>query len=169
MTDFGCQTWYGGRFLLFTYDVASDDTNRAMFDPYTLAHCVGGCLQFIFIPPAWIEPRPSEMRLLGLNLVVHIAFEVLENTPCIIQFCRQTTVDSEYKGDSVVNSVGDVIGFLAGYGACIATARVWGWWSAVITLCLYLSVFLWFYLPEACKPSRTERSPARRSRESNST
>jgi hypothetical protein len=70
---------------------------------------VGGC-QFLLVPPPGVWAWEHAFLL---NLGLHAAFEVVENTPPVIRWCRSATVDKDYKGDTVVNSLGDLVTFAA--------------------------------------------------------
>jgi len=79
----------------------------------------------------WLAARrwPVERRL-TVALVVEAAWEILENTPMVIDRYREATIALGYTGDSILNSVSDVammaLGFLA--------ARRLPLWAAILLL-----------------------------------
>ena len=72
---------------------------------------------------AWVLPRwPLAWRFI-LALGFEALWEVVENTNLIIERYRAATASLDYLGDTVVNSLGDIASFAAGF----ALARAAGW------------------------------------------
>ena len=102
-----------------------DETSQHLLDPYSLDHLTAGMMQYIVIPPggpltklAGMRQRSNLQRVLWwfvINLVVHVLWEFVENTPCVIYYLRSSAVDPAYIGDSVINSISDLILAMAGY------------------------------------------------------
>jgi hypothetical protein len=95
-------------------------------DWYSFSHVVHG---LIFYALLWLVARrmPVEWRLL-LAMLVEASWEIVENTPMVIDRYRTATAALGYAGDSVVNSLSDIammaIGFLA--------ARKLPLWGAIL-------------------------------------
>src|SRR5678815_5702992 len=93
----------------------SPKTSQMLADWYSLSHIVHGLL---FYAALWLVARrwPVERRFL-VALLVESAWEVTENTPLVIDRYRETTAALGYSGDSVINSLSDILmmclGFLA--------------------------------------------------------
>jgi|SRR5438552_4439428 len=93
----------------------SPKTSQMLFDWYSLSHIVHGLL---FYAALWLvaRRRPVEWRFLAA-LLIEASWEVVENTPLIIDRYRATTAALGYSGDSVLNSMSDIlmmcVGFLA--------------------------------------------------------
>lgn len=93
----------------------SPKTSQMLADWYSLSHVVHGLLFYAFL---WLLMRrsPVAWRFLAA-LLIEACWEVIENTPLVIDRYRETTAALGYSGDSVVNSVSDMlmmcIGFLA--------------------------------------------------------
>ena len=83
-------------------------------DWYSLSHVIHGLL---FYPATlWLlRKRPMGVRL-ALAVAVESAWEILENSPIIIDRYRTATIALGYSGDSVLNSMSDIgmmtLGFL---------------------------------------------------------
>ena len=93
----------------------SPKTSQMLADWYSLSHIVHGLL---FYAGLWLVARrwPAERRFL-IALLIEASWEVIENTPMIIDRYRATTAALGYTGDSVINSLSDILmmalGFLA--------------------------------------------------------
>jgi uncharacterized protein DUF2585 len=93
----------------------SPETSQMLADWYSLSHVVHGLL---FYAALWLVARrwPAQQRFLAA-LLIEAGWEVIENTPFIIDRYRETTAALGYSGDSVINSMSDIlmmcVGFLA--------------------------------------------------------
>ena len=99
---------------LWSGDVQSDQNSQQLADPYTLTHVTHGVLLVGLVGLAW-PSLPIRMRVV-IALAVECAWEVFENTDAVIQRYRATTVSLGYYGDSVLNSVGDILAAALGCG-----------------------------------------------------
>ena len=91
-------------------------------DWYTPSHIIHG---FLFYGLGWLilRRRPPGERLI-VAVVIEAAWEVLENSPIIIDRYREATIALGYTGDSIVNSVADVAWMALGF-AFARRAPVW--------------------------------------------
>lgn len=103
-----------GQFGLLTVDIWSDAMSQRVADPYSLSHVLHGVL---FYGLLWFvaRRRPWGHRALAA-VVLEAGWEILENSPIIINRYREVTIAIGYVGDSVLNSLSDVgmmaLGFL---------------------------------------------------------
>ena len=77
-----------------------------------------------------------------INFALHCLWEFIENTPCIINGFRKQGFP-EYTGDSVINSVGDLMVFSFGYISSWALCE-YVHWGAVIGLIIVFQVIASF-------------------------
>jgi hypothetical protein len=106
----------------------SPKTSQMLADWYSLSHIVHGLL---FYAALWLAARrwPVEWRFL-IALLVESAWEVTENTPFVIDRYRETTAALGYSGDSVINSLSDILMMCVGF----FLARKLPVWAAVVLL-----------------------------------
>jgi Protein of unknown function (DUF2585) len=93
--------------------VQSSENSQHLTDWYTFAHVLDG---FGFYLALWLVgwTWPPLLRLM-LATMLAVAWEIFENADFVIDHFRLETVALGYRGDSVVNSVGDVIACTLGF------------------------------------------------------
>jgi Protein of unknown function (DUF2585) len=103
----------------------SPRTSQMLADWYSLSHAVHGLL---FYAALWLVFRrwPVEWRFVTAMLI-EAAWEVTENTPMVIDRYRATTAALGYSGDSVINSMSDILMMALGFLA----ARKLPVWAAI--------------------------------------
>jgi hypothetical protein len=72
-------------------------------------------------------------------VMVEVGWEVAENTNTVIEAYRESTISLNYYGDSIMNSVGDVIAFALGYTAAM---RLPVWLSVLAFLTVEAALLL---------------------------
>ena len=120
--------------------VSSSENSQHLSDWYTFSHIIHG---FGFYGLFWLIGRRFGWSL-GLRLVLAIAlesaWEILENTPMIINRYRATTIALDYYGDSVLNSVADIGSMIVGF---VLASRLPVWLIVVLTIIMEVAVGLW--------------------------
>ena len=106
-----------GTVALWSGNIHSNQNSQQLADPYTFTHVTHGMVFYGVLRLAWLR-RPFAARL-AVATVIEVLWEVAENSPLIIDRYRETTVSFGYYGDSVLNSVGDVLFCIVGF--CIAS------------------------------------------------
>ena len=96
-----------GRFLLWVGDARSSDTSQHLFDPYSFTHVLHGFVFCWLI--GWLAPRLWWAWQLWLAVAAEAVWEVIENSDFVIQRYREGAGARGYFGDTVVNSLGDIM------------------------------------------------------------
>jgi hypothetical protein len=105
-----------GQVYLWTGDVWSSDNSQHWFDPYSFTHLLQGVVFCGIL--AWLAPRLAPLWRLWVALLIEALWEVFENSEFIIQRYREATAALGYEGDTVVNSLGDIL--MCGLGFWLA-------------------------------------------------
>ena len=120
-----------GKFGFWEGNIWSSEQSQRFVDPYTFSHFIHGIL---FYASLWLVARTLPVRYrLVCALVLEGAWEILENSPIVINRYRAVTISLGYVGDSVVNSMSDIA--FAGLGFLFAwRARLWMAIAVVVAL-----------------------------------
>ena len=115
---------------LWEGEVNGPGNSQHIADWYTPSHMIHGML---FFGGAWwlLRSRPIGLWLIAAT-ILELAWEILENTPMVINRYREETMALGYSGDSILNSVADggwmILGFL------IAARLPWKATAAIIIM-----------------------------------
>lgn len=103
-----------GRFGWLETDIWSSEQSQRVLDPYSASHVIHGFLFYGLL--RLFAPRLSMGARLVASIALEGGWEILENSPLIIDRYRAVTIAQGYVGDSILNSVSDVamaaMGFL---------------------------------------------------------
>jgi hypothetical protein len=109
--------------------VQSSENSQHLSDWYTFSHIIHG---FLFYAAAHYALRGKARNwALPLAVVVEGSWELLENSPIIINRYREATIALGYSGDSIVNSMAD-IGWMA-FGFLLAS-RLPAWVTIMLAI-----------------------------------
>jgi hypothetical protein len=111
----------------------SEKTSQMLTDWYSFSHAVHG---FLFYLGLWLVARrwPIEWRFLSA-LLIETAWEIFENTPFVIDRYRATTAARGYSGDSILNSMSDILLMCIGF---LLARRLPVWASVALVIIMEL-------------------------------
>ena len=104
--------------------------SQMLADWYSLSHVVHGFLFYAIL--VWLFPRQSDNRRFLFALLIESAWEIVENTPFIIDRYREATIALGYSGDSILNSASDIAMMAFGFWA----ARRLPVWASIALVAL---------------------------------
>ena len=109
--------------------VMSAENSQHISDWYTFSHIIHG---FAFYGLAWLIAGrlPLGWRLVAAVLL-ESGWEILENTDMVINRYREATIALGYVGDSVLNSVSDILFMVLGF---FFAARAPVWMTVVLAI-----------------------------------
>ena len=130
------------RFLVWVGDICSSNNSQQLFDPFSFTHILHGFLLFWIISLLFKKILPQLQILLAV--LSEAAWEVFENTPFVINRYRSETAALGYSGDTIVNSLGDLLCAFVG----ILIARQLGFRRSVIVF-LVVEVILLIWIRDS--------------------
>jgi hypothetical protein len=108
--------------------------SQMLADWYSPSHIIHG---FLFYAVAWwLWPRWSLAARFALSTAVEAGWELVENTPTVIDRYREATMALGYTGDTIINSMSDIA--MMGIGFWLAR-KVPIWVSVVAVVALELA------------------------------
>lgn len=129
-----------GYFEAWTSDTCSSNNSQHLLDPYSFTHVLHGFLFFYLV--ALVFKRLARSWQFVLAIALEAAWEVFENSSFVIDRYRTATAALGYQGDTVVNSVGDLLCAVIGF----QIARQVGIrWSLILFLLFELMLVLWIH------------------------
>jgi hypothetical protein len=101
-----------GHLALWNGDPAGPESSQQITDWYSWTHLEHGLLYYALL--RWLFPEAPFPLRLAMAVGLEAGWEILENSPPIIERYRQTALAAGYFGDSIVNSLSDTIMAMAG-------------------------------------------------------
>jgi hypothetical protein len=132
-------TYRHGPIRLWVSDVTSDQNSQQISDWYTFTHIIHGAAfcgaTHLAMPAAAIGLRAA------VAVAVEATWESYENTDMVINRYRSATIARGYYGDSVLNSMCDVLACALGFALA---SRVRWWWTVswIVAAEVFVAVFI---------------------------
>ena len=104
-----------GTIRFWVGEVNGPENSQQLADWYVPSHIIHG---FLFYLAGWLllgKRTEPGVRLI-LATAIEAVWEVVENSPMVIDRYREATIALGYTGDSVLNSVSDVLWMTLGFG-----------------------------------------------------
>jgi hypothetical protein len=127
-----------GALRVWQGDIWSAENSQQILDPYSFTHLLHGFIFFGLL--AWLAPRLLLPWRLWLALSFEALWEIVENTNYIIERYRGVTAAIGYQGDTVLNSLGDVMCFAVGF---LLARRLGARLSLLVFLIIEAALIIW--------------------------
>jgi hypothetical protein len=113
--------------------VQSSENSQHLADWYTFSHIIHGLIFYFGAHLLWrrwklFDGAPTRWAL-PIAVILEASWEVLENSPMIIDRYRSVTASLGYSGDSIVNSMADIGWMVLGFW--LAAKLPWKWTLAL--------------------------------------
>lgn len=132
------RSWWceGASLVPWSWDIWSMHNSQHLLDAYTFSHLQHGLVFYgLFFLLLRRQQRSSRFIL---AMALEASWEILENTPMIIQRYREATISLDYFGDTILNSLSDILACAAGFGLAAFLPA----WSSVSLFALVEAVML---------------------------
>jgi hypothetical protein len=127
-----------GRFGWWDGDIWSNENSQRVADAYSFSHVIHGILFYALL--RLLAPGQPLRRRFGMALLCEAGWEILENSPLIIDRYREATIALGYVGDSVLNSCSDVVMMALGF---LLAWRLRPWVSVALVAAMEIGCLLW--------------------------
>jgi hypothetical protein len=126
-----------GEVKLWVGDVHGPDNSQHIADWYTPSHIIHGFI-FYFFGWLFLRRNPPGDRLI-CAILIEGSWEILENSRWVIDRYRETALAAGYAGDSVINSLADMVWMIVGFGIA---RRLPVWATLTIALAFELTTLI---------------------------
>jgi len=128
-----------GMVRFWTGTVLGPENSQQLTDWYSFTHIIHGIGLYAVL---WlIAPRAPVLLRLAVAVGLEVGWEILENTPFIIDRYRQQALAQGYSGDSIINSLGDTACAMVGFFLA-RLLPVWGSVTLVVALEAFVGIMI---------------------------
>ncbi|MFC1594970.1 DUF2585 family protein [Patescibacteria group bacterium] len=128
-----------GYVKLWHGEVISSENSQHITDPYSFTHILHGIALYALV---WLVFRRKTLfqRLL-IAVSIESVWEIMENTSFAIERYRTETISLDYYGDSIINSLSDMIMNIIGF-LLAASLPLWG----TVLIFILIEIFLAWWI-----------------------
>ncbi|MBP6004989.1 MAG: DUF2585 family protein [Pyrinomonadaceae bacterium] len=132
---FWCQA---GDLIPWSWNIWSTHNSQHIIDPYSFTHVLHGVLEFWLI--GLVFRRMPIVWRLALAIFIESSWEVAENSAMVIERYRAATISLDYFGDSIINSIADILCCATGF---VIAYNLRFWRSLTLFLTTEVILVLW--------------------------
>lgn len=121
-------------------DPQGPHNSQHLFDPYSFTHVLHGVLLCGLL--VWAVPRLASAWRLCLTVCIEGLWEVFENSAFVIERYRAATMAQGYSGDTIANSLGDILSCALGF---VLARRLGLWRSCLLFLATEAMLLVWIH------------------------
>lgn len=127
-----------GDYTPWSWDIWTAHNSQHVLDPYSFTHVLHGVLEFWLIGLLFSR-MPVAWRFV-IAIFIESSWEVFENTAYIINRYREETISLNYFGDSIINSLADIISCALGF---LIAYKIRFWRSLILFLATEVLLIVW--------------------------
>ncbi len=133
------RVWWcrAGDYTPWSWEIWTAHNSQHVIDPYSFTHVLHGIIEFWLL--GLILYKMSVAWRFALAILIESIWEVAENTSYVINRYREATISLDYFGDSIINSIADIV--CCGIGFVIAY-KVGFWRSLAIFVATEVALIL---------------------------
>lgn len=126
----------------WSWEVWTKHNSQHAIDPYSFTHILHGMLEFWLIGLVF-RKVPLAWRFV-IAIFIESSWEVIENTNHVVNRYREATISLDYFGDSITNSIFDIICCGLGFWISYKLRFVWA-----MSLFLFTELVLLFWIRDS--------------------
>jgi hypothetical protein len=124
----------------WSWDIWTQHNSQHLVDPYSFTHVLHGILEFWIL--GLLFPRMRPIWRLVIAVFVESSWEVAENSNYVIERYREETISLNYFGDSILNSISDIICCATGFAVA---QKLRFWWSLALFIMTEAVLVVWIH------------------------
>ena len=129
-----------GDYVPWAWDIWSTHNSQHLIDPYSFTHILHGVLEFWLIGLVF-RKVPLAWRLL-IAVMIEGSWEIAENSSYIINRYREATISLDYFGDSIINSISDILCCATGF---VIAYKLRFWRSLALFVVTEIVLIFWIH------------------------
>lgn len=129
-----------GDYVPWSWVIYSAHNSQHFIDPYTFTHILHGVLEF-WILGLIFRKMPLAWRM-AIAVGIECAWEMAENSNTIIERYRAVTISLDYFGDSIINSISDILSCATGF---LIAYKLRFWRSLIFFMLTEIILIFWIH------------------------
>ncbi len=127
-----------GDYSPWSWNIWSTHNSQHLIDPYSFTHILHGVLEFWLI--GLLFRRIPVVWRLFIAVMIESSWEIAENSSLVINRYREATISLDYFGDSIINSMADILCCVTGF---VIAYKLRFWKSLALFLATETILIFW--------------------------